>query len=101
MTAERVGQGAPTGTQEYIATGGTSGTGPYRFVRPFGSSHDVLGRACHRAALGARAARRACPGSKDVASDLGIERGQDLATFEAEAWARDHVIAKIPGSSEG
>jgi sporulation protein YlmC with PRC-barrel domain len=25
---------------------------------------------------------------------------KDLATFEAEAWARDHVIAKIPGSSE-
>jgi hypothetical protein len=25
---------------------------------------------------------------------------KDLATFEAEAWARDHVIAKIPGSSD-
>jgi hypothetical protein len=26
---------------------------------------------------------------------------QDLATFEAEAWARDHIIAKLPGSSGG
>jgi sporulation protein YlmC with PRC-barrel domain len=25
---------------------------------------------------------------------------QDLATFEAEAWARDNIIAKIPGSSD-
>jgi sporulation protein YlmC with PRC-barrel domain len=30
-----------------------------------------------------------------------IASREDLATFEAEAWARDHVIAKIPGSSEG
>jgi hypothetical protein len=24
----------------------------------------------------------------------------DVATFEVEAWARDHVLARIPGSSE-
>jgi sporulation protein YlmC with PRC-barrel domain len=30
-----------------------------------------------------------------------IASREDLATFEAEAWARDHVITKIPGSSEG
>jgi sporulation protein YlmC with PRC-barrel domain len=29
-----------------------------------------------------------------------IASREDLATFGAEAWARDHVIAKIPGSSE-
>jgi len=30
---------------------------------------------------------------------LNVSR-QDLPTFDAEAWARDHIIAKLPGSAE-
>lgn len=31
---------------------------------------------------------------------LAVSR-EDLATFEAEDWVRDHVIAKLPGSADG
>ena len=52
------------------------------------------------------------PGSGDpatisfgVVSSIGdhvtlIVAREDLPTFDAEAWARDHVIAKLPGSAE-
>lgn len=52
------------------------------------------------------------PGSGDpatisfgVVSEIGddvrlVVSREDLPTFEAEAWARDHVIAKLPGSAE-
>ena len=53
------------------------------------------------------------PGSGDpaaisfgVVSAIGdhvtlIVSRDDLPTFEAEAWARDHLIARLPGSAEG
>jgi hypothetical protein len=85
MTAEGVGQGAPTGTEEYIATGGTSGTRPYRLC----AGSEVATTSWAERATGRHRSPRSAaslPLLKDVASDLGIERGQDLATFEAEAW---------------